>query len=172
MNGLNKVAIASVMILAGAGAAFAQTTANTTGSTTILRPLTITKDADLAFGRVVRPTSGTSTVAIADTADTVSVGGTGLSAGGTTSRAAYTIDGEGAQVVSLTIPADFTMTHTNTVDELEVTLDPSATGTTTLDGTIGGDGTAGLFIGGSFDVTTTTVSGAYSGTFNVDVAYQ
>ena len=50
--------------------AFAQTAANTssataTGSVTIVRPLTITKNSDLAFGRIVRPrTGGTGTVTL------------------------------------------------------------------------------------------------------------
>ena len=43
---------------------------------------------------------------------------------------------------------------------------------TTLGGSVGSDGTKSLNVGGSFDVTNTTQTGAYTGTFNVTVAYQ
>jgi hypothetical protein len=175
MNRFLKIGIASAMLAGVATPAFGQATntAETTGSTTIIRPVTISKTADLSFGRIVRPSSSTSTVALTDASDTVTASGNGLVlAGIATSRAKYNINGEGGQAVSITIPANFTMTHTNSTDTLLVTLDPDLTATETLDSSLGNAGTKALNIGGSFPLTTTTVTGAYTGTFNVSVAYQ
>ncbi len=169
-----KILLASTMLVGVAAPAFAQTSsATTTGTTTIIRPVTISKTADLSFGRIVRPSSSTSTVALTDASDTVTASGNGLVLSGiATSRAKYNINGEGGQAVSITVPANFTMTHTNTTDTLVVTLDPDLTASETLDSTLGNAGTKALNIGGSFPLATTTVTGAYSGTFNVSVAYQ
>ena len=51
--------------------AFAQDsdTADADGSTTIIQPLTMSKDADLSFGRIVKQSTGTATVTIADEVD-------------------------------------------------------------------------------------------------------
>ncbi|RYE03830.1 MAG: DUF4402 domain-containing protein [Sphingomonadales bacterium] len=156
-----------------AAPAFAQTGTDTaTGSTTIVRPVTITKDADLAFGKIVRPPSGTSAVSMTDASDTVSADNGGLAVGTGTSRAKFTINGEGAQVVTLTVPANFVMTRSGGAETLTVTLDPDLGATTTLSSTLGTAGTKALNIGGSFSVLSTTVTGLYSGTFDVSVAYQ
>lgn len=153
--------------------AFAQSdTASATGSTTIVRPVTITKDADLAFGKIIRPGTGTSAVSMTDAADTVTADGDGFAVGGGTSRAKYTIDGEGGQVVALTVPANFNMTRSGGAETLTVTLDPDLGATTTLSNALGAAGTKALNIGGSFSVLSTTVTGLYSGSFDVTVAYQ
>jgi hypothetical protein len=174
MNKLVKIGLSAAMVAGIATSASAQSnSASTNGSTTIVRPVTISKSADLSFGRIVRPSSSTSTVALTDSSDTVTASGNGLVLSGiATSRAKYTINGEGGQVVSITIPEDFTMEHTNETDTLLVTLDADLTATETLDSTLGNAGSLALNIGGSFPLTTTTATGAYTGTFNVSVAYQ
>jgi hypothetical protein len=156
-----------------ASAACADTsTVSTTGSTTIVQPVTIAKTHDLAFATIVRPTTGNGTVALTASSDTVNVTGTGTLATGTASRAKYTITGEGGQVVAVSFPATFDMSDGNS-HTLTVTLASDASGgTTTLSSTLGNTGTASLNIGGSFPVSSTTTSAAYTGTFNVDVAYQ
>uniref|UniRef100_UPI0037BF8B3D DUF4402 domain-containing protein n=1 Tax=Brevundimonas sp. TaxID=1871086 RepID=UPI0037BF8B3D len=59
-------AVAAVVLTAVAAPAFAQSSASTTGSgsITVIRPLTITKTADLKFGTVVRPASGSGTAVV------------------------------------------------------------------------------------------------------------
>jgi len=152
---------------------FAQTsTASASGSTTIVRPVTITKNADLAFGKIIRPATGSSAVAMTDASDTVSADNGGFAVGTGTSRAKYTIDGEGGQVVALTIPTEFDMTRSGGAETITVTLDADLGATTTLSSTLGNAGTKALNIGGSFSVPSTTVSGLYSGSFDVVVAYQ
>ena len=88
INKIIATAIVAAALLGGSNAAFAQATANTSasGSVTIIRPITITKTADLQFGRVVLPSSGSATVTIANTADTISTGTAGLPSGLTACR--------------------------------------------------------------------------------------
>ena len=164
-------------LLAGSSAALAQAantdTETTTGSVTIIRPLTITKNTDLAFGRVVQPRSGTGTVSIANNSNTT-VAGSGAVAltGLPTSRATYTVEGEGGQVVVTSIPLSFDLS--NGTDTLAVTLLPDFGSTVTLSGALAdsANGTAALNVGGSFDLPSTISSGAYTGTFDVTVTYQ
>jgi hypothetical protein len=160
--------VATLIVGAGASSAFAQvntSTATAAGSATIIQPITITKNTDLAFGRIVRPASGTDTVTIANTADTVGTGGTAVALTSTTSRAKFTIAGESGLTATLTVPASFALT--NGANSLTVTLSPDQTSPLTLGAT-----STTLYVGGSFPVTSTTVSGGYTGSFNVTVAYQ
>lgn len=165
-------AAAAVMGLATAASAQNTDTETASGSVTIIRPLTLTKTADLQFGRIVKPATGSATVAIANTADTVDAG-TGVALTGiTTSRAKFTIDGESAQLINVTVPATMTMTGPSAAT-LVVTLDPDQVSGVALSGaTIGSAGTLPLTIGGSFTLPTAQVTGAYTGTFDVTVAYQ
>lgn len=167
-----KVGFGAAMLVGLGSPAFAQTNqASTTGSTTIVRPVTITKNADLVFGRVVRPSTGTGTVTLTTTSDTPTIDN-GLILGGiTTSHANYTINGEGGQAVSITIPASFTMSGPS-ASSLVVTLTKDVTGSETLSNALGAAGSKTVNIGGSFPLTATTTTGAYTGTFNVDVAYE
>ncbi len=89
----------SLMAAALPGVAHAQSTANAaaTGSTTIVRPITITKDADMFFGRIVKPATGTAGVQILNSVDELNldVGVVGLDE--PVSRAKFTIEGDPAQ---------------------------------------------------------------------------
>ena len=152
--------------------AFAQATGSVTtnGTTTIIQPVTITQSSALSFGTIVRPISGSSTITIGTGADTVAATGSAIALRGPTSRARYTLSGEGGEIVSITMPASFAMTKTGAPD-LTVTLSRSPLGNATLSGTAGTTGTAALDIGGSFPITSTTVVGSYLGSFTVSVAY-
>ncbi|MFJ6024627.1 DUF4402 domain-containing protein [Brevundimonas sp. NPDC092305] len=165
------VALATVALAAPAFAQSASTTG--TGSITVIRPLTITKNGDLKFGSVVRPSTGSGTVVVS-TADARSVTGSvvGLSSGDTPRAAQFTIDGEGGQSVSVTIPATFTMA--NGSESLTVTTSNNLTGSAsaqTLSNALGAAGSLAFKVGGTVPVSSTTVTGAYSGTFTVSAAY-
>lgn len=167
---ISAAAAAGAMLTSVPAFAQASDSATATGSTTIIRPVTIANTAGLAFGRIVKPSSGTGTVAIADSADTVTAGNGAVALSGlATSRAKFTIDGEGGQAVSITVPATFDLI--NGASNLTVTLDPDLTASETLSGTLGAAGTLSLNIGGSFSVPDATTTGAYSGSFPVTVAY-
>lgn len=174
MTRLMKIAAAVVALSAFAAPAFAQNsaTASTTGSVKIIQPLSLAKDTDLAFGSVVKPTTGSNTVAIsASNGDrALSGGGDAALAPSTSGRATYTVTGEGGQTFSISAPSSFDMTRQGGSETLTVTLTKSAA-TGTLSGSLGSSGTATFGVGGSFAVASTTATGSYSGTFDVTVAY-
>jgi hypothetical protein len=171
MKLVTKTATVLAMLTGMASPAFGQSSsATTTGTTTIIQPVTISQNNALAFGTVVRPTSGSSTVAIGTGSDTVSATGSALVLRGTTSRARYTVTGEGGETVSVTMPATFNL-NLSGAPALPVTLARNPGGNLTLSNALGSTGVASLDIGGSFSISDTTPTGAYSGTFTVSVAY-
>jgi len=169
-----RTALAAVVIAAVAAPAMAQTSATQSTSATvkIVQPITLTKNSDLAFGTVVKPTSGSNTVTISTSSDTPALTGAGDAAlaTSTTSRADFTVGGEGGQTFSITAPASVNMTRSGGSETLAVTLTKSAA-SGSLSGSIGSAGTASFDVGGAFTVNSSTVSGAYSGSFNTTVAY-
>lgn len=168
---LSAVIAASTAFAPAAFAAPNASSATASSSSTIIQPITIGKDVDLAFGRVVKPSSGNGTVTIGTDADAISVSGAVALAGVTTTRAKFTISGEGAQAVAITVPATMTMTNP-AGDSLTVNLTSGLGSQTTLSGSLGGAGSATLYVGGDFTLASTTPTGQYTGTFQVDVAYQ
>ena len=163
--------IVALAVTASAVPASAQSSSVTTnGTTSIVQPVTIAQNSALSFGTIVRPVSGSGTITIGTGADTVSTTGGAIALRGTTSRARYTLSGEGGEIVSITMPATFAMSKSGATD-LTVTLTRSPAGNATLSGTAGSTGTAALDIGGSFPISSTTVAGDYTGSFTVSVAY-
>jgi hypothetical protein len=171
------VGAAAAALAAGlAGGACAQNSAQqtTTATGTIFQPIQLAKNSDLSFGTVVRPASGSGVVIIAqaDGARTLTGSGFLLATGpnALAARASYTVTGEGGQTFAITVPANFNMTRIGGSETIQVTLTPTAT-TGLLSSTLGNTGTTTFGVGGSIPVANTTQSGAYSGTFNVIVAY-
>jgi hypothetical protein len=163
-------AVLGAAIISSPAFAQASDNANAAGSTTIVQPLTISNTSGLVFGRIVKPTTGTGTVAIANTADTVSAGAGAVALPGiTTSRAKFTISGEGAQGITIGVPASFSLG--NGTDSISVTLSSDRPASDTLGGSLGSTGTRALNVGGSFNLPTGISTGNYTGTFNVTVAY-
>jgi hypothetical protein len=164
------IKIALPVILTGiSGAAFAQATASvtTTGSATIIQPITLTPGTGLAFGTIVRPGTGTGTVTIDSTTGTRTVANGVVGLASTTSRAVYNVAGEGGSTFSIAVPATFNLTGPSTIP---VTLTPTGS-TGTLSNALGSAGTASFGVGGNFSIASTTATGTYSGTYNVTVAY-
>lgn len=138
----------------------------------VRRSTAITKVSDLSFGSLVRPRSGSSTVTINAGTGVRTVGGNGVGLPSPApQRAVYTITGEGARTLSVSVPANFPMVHSNGSNSLTVTLSRNPTGTLTLSGTAGGAGSVTLNVGGSFPMGTATLPGIYTGSFNVTMQY-
>jgi hypothetical protein len=135
----------------------------------VYRPISASLTSNLSFGRIVRPAAGTGTVTVNATtgARTLTVG-TGLNTPSAT-RAVYSVTGEGGQAFSISVPATFGMTATG--GSLTVTTSTTASGSQVLSSALGSAGTYSFGVGGSFPLASTTVTGAYSGTFNVTVQY-
>ncbi|HWH21923.1 MAG TPA: DUF4402 domain-containing protein [Allosphingosinicella sp.] len=178
MNAILKAGVALAM-LAGAGTpAFAQSnSASTNATTTIIRPVTISKVDDLAFGKIVKPSAaGNSTIEIGTGADTASVtAGSAVLLTSTRSRAEYDINGEGGQAVTVTVnsgSSTFNMTRSGGSETIQVTLLGIPGSAVTLDSSLGSAGTYKLYLGGNITISDETATGAYTGSFNVNVAYQ
>ncbi len=143
-----------------------KSSASASASSAILQPLTIAKNADLAFGRIVKPSTGTGEVSIATGSDGVTATGAVALAGVTTSRAKFAISGDGGQAVSISVPETMNMVNGN--NSITVSLDADLDASTTLDS----NGAASLNVGGQFSLPSTAAAGQYTGTFQVEVAYQ
>ena len=168
---LTRIAAAAALLtLASAGAAFAQSDTGS-GTITVLRPLTVTNDADINFGVIVRPAAGSANATIATTgARTLGAGLVGVGAG--TTAAQFTLDCEGGQSVSITIPASFTMANGGANLTVTTSNDlPGGLTTQTLSGSLGGAGSFVVLIGGQVTLVNTTVTGTYTGNFTVSAAY-
>jgi len=170
----------SAIVLGAAASAFAagNTSATTaTVTTTIIRPISVTKNTDLKFGTIVRPSTSSGTVALSTT-NVPTVTGTGaiLLPSSTTSAANFTVSGEGGQAFTLVIDPTVTLTNTATSGgTLTVTTvnDAACTTACALSGALGdvANGAKVVNVAGSFPLTSLTNTGAYAGTMNVSVTY-
>ena len=156
-------------------AAQAQATASATAraEATVIQPITLLKNTDLAFGSLVRPSLGANTVSIDANSGARSLTGSGdasLAGNQIASRATYSVGGEGGSTFSVTVPGSFTMTRAGGSETIPVVLSASAV-SGALSGSLGSGGSANFSIGGSLPLSNTTVAGDYTGTFDVTVGY-
>ena len=165
-----KIAAGIGALSALASTAHAQNSATATaaGSATIIQAISLANNTGLAFGAIVKPTSGTGTVSIDATTGARTL--TGVVSGGAlaSNRATFTASGEGASTFSISVPSTFSLT-TGT-NSLVVTTSQSAT-TATLSGSIGTTGSQTFGVGGTINVASATASGAYTGNLVVTVQY-
>jgi hypothetical protein len=171
MNRLTKIALGAAVLAAISSPAFAQdtNTAAATGSATVVQAITVHKDTDLQFGSVAKPTTGSNTITIDASSGTRTKGGAGDAAliTSTTGRATYTVSGAASTAYSITLPSStFSLAKSGGTTPMTVTLARSATS-----GTLGVGGTDTFGVGGVFTIASTTETGAYTGTFDVTVAY-
>lgn len=167
-NRFNKLALATTALvslgLASTGASAAPASANAVAKATVLKQLTITKNADLNFGTIVTGTAA-STVAV-DAAGALTCGA-GLTCSQTPSAARFTVTGTNNTVITVTTPATVTLASgTNTM-----TASLSVQPTLNL-GNSGNTGTAFSF-GGTLNVGANQADGVYATPdFAVTVNYQ
>jgi hypothetical protein len=144
-----------------------------TGTITIYQPLTLTKNDDLVFGRVVRPSTGTghAIIAASSGAQTSGTGGAVALDTSTTKPAKFTIDGEGGSSVNVSIPSAFNMTGPGTAIAVATSHDLATPAATLLSGSLGSAGTKTFYVGGDATIPNGQASGDYTGTFQVSVTY-
>lgn len=159
--------VVTVARLTGTGA----NSLSQTVDASVVRSLAITKSADLGFGRIALPSSGSGLVSLNPVTGLRTVTGTGAAALATPAPTAaqFTIAGEGGQSVSVTVPATFSMTGPN--GAITVTTSANVSGAQVLSGTLGTAGTLAVRVGGSYPFAATTPKGAYSGSLTVMVQY-
>jgi hypothetical protein len=138
----------------------------------VLRPLSLAKTSDLSFGSVIRPNSGSGSVALDATDASLDVTGIGAMAlnSPAPTLATYTVTGEGGQAISIDmdIESEVELTGPGT---LSVTLNTNAGPAPVLDGSPGQEGSYDFRVGGTFPFSHDTPVGSYSGTFFVTVVY-
>ncbi|MCR2835152.1 DUF4402 domain-containing protein [Parerythrobacter lacustris] len=161
----------------GSAPASAQTsTAQGTSRANIVVPVQITKIADLAFGSIVAPASGTGRVTInartgARTSNVnASPVGTGFS------RGRFVVTGRPNTAVNLTVGSP-TIQLTGpgapmVVDQLRVNRNNGGPGALPRVYTIPASGTMNVGFGGRLTVPTGQAPGNYTGTFDLTVTYQ
>jgi hypothetical protein len=143
-----------------------------TAQATVLRPLSLSKSADLSFGTIIPPSSGSGSVTLDASDASLAVTGTGARAIATPAPnlAEYTVTGEGGQsfAIDMDLETTFDMTGPAT---LPVTLNTNADASPVLVGLPTQQGSYSFRVGGSFPIAHDTPAGAYSGTFVVTVVY-
>ncbi len=177
MKFLIKGALAALLLSGIATSASAQATAsaNANGSVTIFRPITVTKNADLKFGNIVKPGAGSGSASVAaDSGGALTVGGgvVDLASGDASSAAKFTVAGEGGQAFTLAVADSFSIS--NGTDSITVTTSQDvADGTQNLSGSLGdgADGTKEVHVGGSINVPSAISTGLFTGSFSVTATY-
>ncbi|MEI7526256.1 MAG: DUF4402 domain-containing protein [Mariniphaga sp.] len=150
------------------GSSFAQVSASSTSSATIIIPINITKTVDMNFGNVaVNAVAGT--VILAPAGGRTITGGVTLPAvTGTVAAAAFTVTGAPTYTFSISLPSSpLTITSgANTMTVTAFTSTPSITGTLAA-------GTASLLVGATLNVGINQVAGTYTSAtpFSVTVNY-
>jgi hypothetical protein len=166
---LAALAFGSAAAVSGQAAPASQSAAATAE---IVAASQLTKTRDLVFGRISKPTAGTSTITVPSgtsgtVTPTVTGGNASIPTTGQASSAAFHITAPAntqftIQTNSLSMPG-----LTNVGSET-----PFASGMTLIAGTYTLTGTDGdLYIGGHFDVTTSTPEGIYNGTLSLTVNF-
>lgn len=134
---------------------------------TVIRSIAVTKTADLTFGQIERPVSGSGSVSI----DPVTGARTMVNAVGhdtpQPTQATFSITGEGGQAFSVTMPATFSMSGPQTL----TATTSSSSNSPVLSGSLGSAGSFVFGVGASIPLTSTTMSGAYTGSFTITVNY-
>lgn len=154
-------AIATSALASGSVQATASATA------TIISPITLNKTQDMAFGQLVRPTSGTNTFTLSPAGSVTMTGaGNGSVVASTTTQAKFVVSAPGGATFSTTQSLAFTQAGL---------LNIAASAPTATSGTLGTipntGGTQELNFGGQFDVSSATTAQAYTGTLTVTLNY-
>lgn len=170
-----KLRIALAMGLAGMAlaSAAAAATANTTAQANIVAPGQLSATRDLEFGTVAKPTTGTTTVTIASAASATATpgvsGGNGfVPTSGLAHAAVFHLVGSNAQTYTVTTSS---LSFTNASGNLgSVGPENPVAASGTLN-TLPASGVDDLYIGGHFDITSSTAVQTYAGTLSLTVNF-
>lgn len=166
MNGSLPLCAAALLGGLAATPALAQTTNSVSGSITVVQPvLEVTKNNDLSFGAVMRPTSGSGTISIDANTGNVSVSNL-AQVGNSATRASFSIVGQANANIQVTYPGSLTLTRTGGTETLNINITSTMGG-----GQINSSGSATFYLGGQATLQSTTPAGSYTAAFNVTVAY-
>ena len=136
----------------------------------VIRPINISKTADLQFGRVTRPTSGTGSLTLTPDGAASATGTNVIRFPSPTPTAAdFTVTGEGGQAVTVSVPS--TVTLSGTAGSVVATTSATGSGSQVLSGSTGSAGSLQVRVGGSIPLSDSTPMGTLTGTLAVTVQY-
>jgi hypothetical protein len=161
--------------ISGLAQAATPATATASASATIVSPSTLAATRALAFGQIAKPTSGTSTIKVLSAASaaatpTITGGNAYVTTSGQAAAAAFHLTGTANQ--TYTIDAGYPLlTFTGSAGNLASVgaETPVAAGGTV--GTLPGSGVDDLYIGGHFDITSSTAVQTYNGSLQLNITY-
>lgn len=165
------VAIAAIAVMSGR--VNAQADVNTTAGANIITPISLTQTSELHFGSLSVSAESGGTCILSTGNVRSNTGSVNLSNAGTAHRtAAYNVNGSANAAYVITLPGTITVNHsggeTMTVSDIKAKPASAAEGTA---GTLSAGGIDTFTVGGTLTVGAAQATGAYTGTFNVTVAY-
>jgi len=172
---IGAAAVSAIAGMAGVANASTPASATATASATIVSPSTLAATRNLAFGQIAKPTSGTSIITVASAASaaatpSISGGNAYVTSSGQAAAAAFHLTGTSAQ--TYTIDSGYPLlTFTGSAGNLATVgaETPVAAGGTV--GTLPSGGVDDLYVGGHFDITSSTAVQTYTGTLQLNITY-
>lgn len=152
----------------------AQSKTTTTAAVNLITPLTLTENTSLHFGTMSVQASTDGTCVLATDGTRTQTGGVDLSsATPTATTASYSVTGAVSTTYAITLPTSISVTDgsSNTMTISSFKAKATSTGTDGTTGTLSASGTDGFSIGATLTVPAGQATGAYTGSFDVTVAY-
>jgi hypothetical protein len=183
-----RCALAAVACLVGGAMAVpasAQETASSQAKTAVVQPLSLAKTDDMDFGQVAVTGAGTVVMTASATPSCTVTGA--IAKYGLCQNAVFEGYGQtgrsvrlkvpGSQGITITGPGGATMKITNVATSGGTTLGPPTTGNASSNGfrrhqIVSPDGAFELRVGGTLNIAAGQALGLYTGTFDVEIAYE
>ncbi|MGB9108960.1 MAG: DUF4402 domain-containing protein [Telluria sp.] len=168
----SRITLAAALAAAGLALPGVSLAANATASSssTVVAPITITKSADLAFGKFAAGTGGTVTVS---TSGARTVSGTVVAMTSTTTAAKFDVAGETGATYSISLSGPAVLTSGS--DTMPFASVSDLTGANTVAGNVTSGtltaGTQSIYVGGVLTVASAQAPGTYTGSVIATVEY-
>jgi hypothetical protein len=155
--------------------AMAQSTVSgTTAGANIVTPILLEQTETLHFGTMSVLSGAGGTCVLATDNTRTKTGGVNLSAANPASKnAAYKVSGAASTGYAISLPATITVNGPGGASMLinTLTAKPASQANNATNGTLDGSGADTFTVGGTLNVAANQATGAYTGTFDVTVAY-
>ena len=167
------LAAAAAGIAAASTASAGPVSASTTATANIVAPAQLNATRALEFGTIAKPTSGTTTVTVASAASgtatpTVSGGNGSIPTSGLAHASIFHLIGTSAQTYSVTSNTLSFVGASGNLSAVGPETPVAASGVLT---TLPVSGIDDVYIGGHFDITSTTAASTYNGTLSLTVNF-
>ena len=161
---LMTLTVAGLVTIFAAASESQAASASFSATATVVTPIAIAKNADLAFGKFVANTGGTVVIATSGARSQTSTVAL-FNQGSTQNAASFAVTGEGTSTYAVTLPSSATISSgANTMTVGTFISNPSGTGVLAA-------GAQTLLVGGTLTVASGQAPGNYTGSFSVGVDY-